>query len=107
MARAEPHFAKNSPLQPFFLSTFHLARFLHLISSFGAELSPDMASASSSNLRLQAFTTSDSQSEFIQFRASMRLPIAPRWAADGTAGAAAGTGGMEGVKEVLASWVMR
>ncbi|ORY90774.1 hypothetical protein BCR35DRAFT_299345 [Leucosporidium creatinivorum] len=66
-----------------------------------------MASASSSNLRLQAITSSDPQSEFIQFRASMRLPIAPRWAADGTAGGAAGTGGMEGVKEVLASWVMR
>ena len=66
-----------------------------------------MATASSSNLRLQQISTDDSQSEFVAFRASMRLPIAPVWAADGSAGGASGTGGMEGVKEVLASWVMR
>lgn len=45
--------------------------------------------------------------EFIHFRASMRLPIAPCWAADGTQGGQLGQGGMEGVKEVLASWIMR
>jgi hypothetical protein len=66
-----------------------------------------MALASSSNLRLQAVSTTEDSSEFIQFRATMRLPIAPVWAADGSAGGALGSGGMEGVKEVLAGWVMR
>lgn len=69
-----------------------------------------MAAASSSNLRLQQISveqSSEQQSEFVAFRATMRLPIAPVWAADGSAGGALGTGGMEGVKEVLASWVMR
>lgn len=63
--------------------------------------------ASSSNLNLKLKQISQDNSEFIRFRATMRLPIAPIWASNGSAGGNLGSGGMEGVKEVLAGWVMR
>ncbi|KAL8280532.1 hypothetical protein RQP46_007180 [Phenoliferia psychrophenolica] len=65
--------------------------------------------ASTSNLRLTAAApTPGDDNEFIQFRATMRLPIAPIWGSDGkSAGGPNGSGGMDGVREVLAGWVMR
>ncbi|KAM0792903.1 hypothetical protein ACM66B_002664 [Microbotryomycetes sp. NB124-2] len=69
-----------------------------------------MAHASSSKLLMDSVeygVRSSPSPEFVAFRAKMRMPIAPRWAADGSKGADRGQGGLEGVKEVLASWVMR
>lgn len=76
---------------------------------------PDQAAmapptASTSNLRLTALSAPapGDDNEFISFRASMRLPIAPIWGSDGRSGGGeSGSGGMEGVREVLAGWVMR
>ncbi|SCZ92289.1 BZ3500_MvSof-1268-A1-R1_Chr5-2g07763 [Microbotryum saponariae] len=48
-----------------------------------------------------------SSDEFIRFAATMRLPLAPVWSADGAAGGETGSGGTEGVRQVLAGWVMR
>lgn len=62
--------------------------------------------ASSSSLKLKT-TSQDDHSEFLRFRATMRLPIPPIWASNGSGGGEDGNGGMEGVKEVLAGWVMR
>lgn len=67
---------------------------------------PPLASTSSLKLK-SASQAGDSNSDFIHFRASMRLPIAPLWGSKGDAGGEYGSGGMEGVKEVLAGWVMR
>ncbi|GAA5951130.1 hypothetical protein JCM3765_002393 [Sporobolomyces pararoseus] len=71
-----------------------------------------MATPSSSSLRLTSngSKSSSSSSEFIQFTATMRLPIPPVFStsSNGTAiTGEGGDGGMEGVKEVLAGWVMR
>ena len=66
--------------------------------------------ASTSNLRLTASSAAalGDDNEFIQFRAKMRLPIAPIWGSDGKSGGGPnGSGGMDGVREVLAGWVMR
>lgn len=65
-----------------------------------------LASSSNLNLKLKQIS-SENNAEFIRFRATMRLPIAPIWASNGSAGGNLGSGGMEGVKEVLAGWVMR
>ncbi|GAA6039651.1 hypothetical protein JCM8097_002236 [Rhodosporidiobolus ruineniae] len=70
------------------------------------------------SLRLQHLSTSASPSsgalnghdgEFISFRATMRLPIAPVFAADkhGSNAFPGHDAGMDGVREVLAGWVMR
>lgn len=64
------------------------------------------AVASTSSLQLTALEPLEDE-EFVYFRASMRLPMAPVWGATGSSGGAAGSGGMEGVKEILAGWVMR
>ncbi|GAA5879373.1 hypothetical protein JCM16303_003180 [Sporobolomyces ruberrimus] len=74
-----------------------------------------MATPSSSSLRLTSRTSSPSSSEFVQFTATMRLPIPPVFSINsngnqelsGSGTGTGGDGGMEGVKEVLAGWVMR
>ncbi|GAA5901659.1 uncharacterized protein JCM6883_000355 [Sporobolomyces salmoneus] len=66
-----------------------------------------MALTSSSSLRLNS-TSSSSSSEFIQFTATMRLPIPPVFSTSSNGNQDPhADGGMEGVKEVLAGWVMR
>ncbi|GAA5977127.1 hypothetical protein JCM11641_001309 [Rhodosporidiobolus odoratus] len=45
--------------------------------------------------------------EFIAFKASMRLPISPVFASKGDNAYPGCDGGMDGVREVLAGWVMR
>ncbi|KAK4049372.1 hypothetical protein OIV83_004104 [Microbotryomycetes sp. JL201] len=66
-----------------------------------------MAHASSSKLLIDSIVATSPANEFVAFKARMRMPIAPCWAADGSHGNDRGQGGLEGVKEVLASWVMR
>ena len=63
--------------------------------------------AAANNLRLTSTSASEDGSEFVHFTASMRLPMPPVWAANGSFGGAQGSGGLEGAKEVLAGWVMR
>lgn len=46
-------------------------------------------------------------SDFHHFTASMRLPIAPVWGSSGLGGGPEESGAMEGVREILAGWVMR
>ncbi|GAA5865805.1 hypothetical protein JCM3774_003102 [Rhodotorula dairenensis] len=64
------------------------------------------------SLRLEAVAGSSSHpdhvdGEFIAFKASMRLPIAPVFASKGDNLFPGHDGGMDGVREVLAGWVMR
>jgi hypothetical protein len=68
-----------------------------------------MAKSNSSKLKLTNSKKDHVNSDFQQFTATMRLPIAPVWTSTGTTqvGGTAGSGGMEGVREVLAGWVMR
>ncbi|GAA6059651.1 hypothetical protein JCM10212_004154 [Sporobolomyces blumeae] len=71
-----------------------------------------MATTAAASLRLQASSDATSsssrpRSEFIQFKATMRLPIPPVFASNGQHDPSAGDGGMDGVREVLAGWVMR
>ncbi|KAK4048071.1 hypothetical protein OIO90_005972 [Microbotryomycetes sp. JL221] len=69
-----------------------------------------MSVASTSKLvvdKVDLVNQANSNDEFVTFRARMRMPIAPCWSARGTLGGQAGQGGLEGVKEVLASWVLR
>lgn len=69
------------------------------------------AAAAAGSLRLEAVASSSSHnqpdSEFIAFKASMRLPIAPVFASKGDNLFPGHDGGMDGVREVLAGWVMR
>ncbi|BGP18909.1 hypothetical protein JCM10213_005506 [Rhodosporidiobolus nylandii] len=75
-----------------------------------------MASATAAaSLRLKHLSSAPSTSassagndgEFIAFKATMRLPIAPVFASKGESGFPGHDGGMDGVREVLAGWVMR
>ncbi|GAA5864600.1 hypothetical protein JCM1840_002164 [Sporobolomyces johnsonii] len=67
-----------------------------------------MAQTAAASLRLVDHShPSSSSSEFIQFKATMRLPIAPVFASNGQNDPSHGDGGMDGVREVLAGWVMR
>ncbi|BGP37524.1 hypothetical protein JCM10450v2_001428 [Rhodotorula kratochvilovae] len=64
--------------------------------------------AAAASLRLEAVQAhAADQSEFITFRATMRLPISPRFASKGDTAYPGHDGGMDGVREVLAGWVMR
>lgn len=64
------------------------------------------AAASSSSSPAMGSTNNDG--EFITFKATMRLPISPRFAASNHPSAYPGHDqGMDGVREVLAAWVMR
>ncbi|GAA5979427.1 hypothetical protein JCM10908_002921 [Rhodotorula pacifica] len=71
--------------------------------------------AAAASLRLEAVassssphgTSSQNDGEFIAFKASMRLPIAPVFASRGDNMFPGHDGGMDGVREVLAGWVMR
>ncbi|GAA5944023.1 hypothetical protein JCM3775_006816 [Rhodotorula graminis] len=68
------------------------------LSSVSASTSLPQASSSSSS----------SEGEFITFKATMRLPISPRFAASNHSSSYPGHDqGMDGVREVLAGWVMR
>ena len=64
------------------------------------------AHASTSTLQVVAAETAEDE-EFVYFRASMRLPLAPVWGSTGQSTAGLGSGGMEGVREILAGWLMR
>ncbi|GAA6009800.1 hypothetical protein JCM11491_000818 [Sporobolomyces phaffii] len=67
-----------------------------------------MAAPSSSSLRLTSTSSDTTRSEFIQFTATMRIPIPPVFSTNSNGNPDAhGDGGMDGVKEVLAGWVMR
>ncbi|GAA5914164.1 hypothetical protein JCM8208_003924 [Rhodotorula glutinis] len=75
-----------------------------------------MASATAAaSLRLSSVSGStalppgtSSDGEFITFKATMRLPISPRFAASNHSASYPGHDqGMDGVREVLAGWVMR
>ncbi|GAA5945950.1 hypothetical protein JCM1841_003421 [Sporobolomyces salmonicolor] len=67
-----------------------------------------MAHTAAASLRLVDHShPSSASSEFIQFKATMRLPIAPVFASNGQNDPSQGDGGMDGVREVLAGWVMR
>ncbi|GAA5835445.1 hypothetical protein JCM11251_005236 [Rhodosporidiobolus azoricus] len=64
------------------------------------------------SLRLQSVSAGPSSAsgadgEFISFKATMRLPIAPIFGSKGENGFPGHDGGMDGVREVLAGWVMR
>ncbi|KAM0751742.1 hypothetical protein T439DRAFT_379837 [Meredithblackwellia eburnea MCA 4105] len=65
--------------------------------------------ASTSGLRIVNLsqTPATPGGDFVHFKATMRLPIAPIWGSKGNQGAEHGAGGMDGVREVLAGWVMR
>ncbi|GAA5896148.1 hypothetical protein JCM6882_008502 [Rhodosporidiobolus microsporus] len=71
-----------------------------------------MASLSAAaSLRLHNVSTAPSpggqDGEFISFKATMRLPIAPIFGSKGDNSFPGHDGGMDGVREVLAGWVMR
>ncbi|GAA5825089.1 hypothetical protein JCM3770_004733 [Rhodotorula araucariae] len=64
------------------------------------------AATAAASLRLDAVQQTTA-SEFITFTATMRLPISPRFASKGDTPFPGHDGGMDGVREVLAGWVMR
>ncbi|BGP22443.1 hypothetical protein JCM10295v2_001322 [Rhodotorula toruloides] len=66
------------------------------------------AATAGASLRLASVGSAPSSaSEFVSFKATMRLPIAPVFAGKGDNMFPGHDGGMDGVREVLAGWVMR
>lgn len=69
------------------------------------------ASTAAGSLRLRSVAHAqgapDGDAQFIAFKATMRIPIAPVFASRGDNHIPAADGGMDGVREVLAGWVMR
>uniref|UniRef100_A0A0K3CR30 RPA43 OB domain-containing protein n=1 Tax=Rhodotorula toruloides TaxID=5286 RepID=A0A0K3CR30_RHOTO len=66
------------------------------------------AATAAASLRLASVGSDpSSSSEFVSFKATMRLPIAPVFAGKGDNMFPGHDGGMDGVREVLAGWVMR
>ncbi|KAJ8296271.1 hypothetical protein OF846_000667 [Rhodotorula toruloides] len=66
------------------------------------------AATAAASLRLASVRSDpSSSSEFVSFKATMRLPIAPVFAGKGDNMFPGHDGGMDGVREVLAGWVMR
>ena len=73
-----------------------------------ASLRLSSVSASTSLPQGTSSASSSSDGEFITFKATMRLPISPRFAASNHSASYPGHDqGMDGVREVLAGWVMR
>lgn len=74
------------------------------------------AATGAASLRLESVAAPSSRSaaamaaqdgEFVAFKATMRLPIAPVFASKGDNLFPGHDGGTDGVREVLAGWVMR
>ncbi|GAA5854025.1 hypothetical protein JCM9279_003767 [Rhodotorula babjevae] len=78
------------------------------MASATAAASLRLSSVSASTALGAGTSSSSSEGEFITFKATMRLPISPRFAASNHSASYPGHDqGMDGVREVLAGWVMR
>lgn len=112
MRRSEKGVEINSKVVPWLITCSAAPLALLSIAlgyqSFSSSSNTMPAHASTSALKLTKASKNEN-SDFQEFTATMRLPMAPVWSSSGTGstGGADGSGGMEGVREILGGWVMR